>query len=119
MICESYMLPIIQQERVNIQHFMTKNLRSIYDPDFSAYTWSVNVCLRPLRKVQDELISLYFRHIHPTFPVVDEHQFTVMHHKYKQHEQYMERSQFLIYHAILTVGISVRQYSVVPPFNAC
>jgi hypothetical protein len=71
------------------------------------YMYSVRACLLPIRKVQNALLTHYFQHIHPMFPVVDEHHFTELHHKFKNQEEFMDPGDFMIYHAILFAGFGV------------
>jgi hypothetical protein len=74
-------------------------------PIFCNYT--VKSCLLPLREIQDELVRLYFRNIHPMFPVVDEVYYTELHRRFKNREQFMRPPDFVIYQAILTAGFGV------------
>lgn len=46
---------------------------------------SFYTCLLPIKKVQHELVTLYFQYIHPMFPVVDECYFMGLHRKYRSH----------------------------------
>jgi hypothetical protein len=75
-------------------------------PNF--YTYSVKSCLLPIRKVQDQLISHYFCHVHPMFPLVDEYRFTELHRKYKGQEELMSEADFIVYYAIMVAGFAVR-----------
>jgi hypothetical protein len=70
----------------------------------SFYTYAIKACLLPIRKVQHELVTLYFRYIHPMFPVVDECYFMELHRKYRSQEQFMDPSDFVIYQAITAAG---------------
>jgi hypothetical protein len=72
------------------------------------YAYSVKSCLLPLRRVQHELITLYFHHVHPMFPVVDEYHITELHRKYYGQEELMDPSDFIVYHAVMVVGFAVR-----------
>jgi hypothetical protein len=73
-------------------------------PNF--YTYSVKACLLPIRRVQHALVSLYFHHIHPMFPVVDEYRMTELHQKYRGQEELMDPSDFTVYHAIMVAGFA-------------
>ena len=73
----------------------------------SFYSYSIKACLLPIRKVQHELVTLYFHHIHPMFPVVDEYHFTEIHRKYRGQEELMHPSDFIVYHAIMVAGFAV------------
>ncbi|KAE9371338.1 hypothetical protein N431DRAFT_341151 [Stipitochalara longipes BDJ] len=73
-------------------------------PNF--YTYSVKSCLLPIRRVQHALVSLYFHHIHPMFPVVDEYRMTELHQKYRGQEELMDPSDFTVYHAIMVAGFA-------------
>lgn len=75
-------------------------------PNF--YTYSVKACLLPIRRVQHALVSLYFHHIHPMFPVVDEYRMTELHQKFRGQEELMDPSDFTVYHAIMVAGFAVR-----------
>lgn len=77
----------------------------------SFYTYVVKACLLPIRKVQHELITLYFQYIHPMFPVVDESYFMDIHRKYRGQEQFMDPSDFVIYQAIAAAGFGVSRVS--------
>jgi hypothetical protein len=75
-------------------------------PNF--YSYSVKACLLPLRKVQNDLVVLYFHHIHPMFPVVDEYHITELHRKFRGREELMDPSDLTLYHAIMVAGFAVR-----------
>jgi hypothetical protein len=77
----------------------------------SFYTYVVKACLLPIRKVQHELVTLYFQYIHPMFPVVDECYFMKIHQKYRGQEQFMDPSDFVIYQAITAAGFGVSRVS--------
>lgn len=74
-------------------------------PDFYAY--AVKACLLPIRRVQHELFTGYFRHVHPMFPVVDEHHFHEKHRQFMGREELLHPSDFMIYQAILAAGFGV------------
>jgi hypothetical protein len=76
-------------------------------PNF--YTYSVKACLLPIRRVQHALVTLYFHHIHPMFPVVDEYRMTELHQTYRGQEELMDPSDFTVYHAIMVAGFAVRK----------
>lgn len=75
-------------------------------PNFYAY--SVKSCLLPIQKVQDQLITHYFCHVHPMFPLVDEYRFSKLHQKYRGQEELMNAADFMVYHAIMVAGFAVR-----------
>ncbi|KUJ06339.1 uncharacterized protein LY89DRAFT_790625 [Mollisia scopiformis] len=70
------------------------------------YTYTVKSCLLPIRRVQTALVTLYFHHIHPMFPVVDEYHITELHRKYRGKEELMDPCDFTIYHAIMVAGFA-------------
>lgn len=76
------------------------------------YTFTVKSCLLPIRRVQNALVTLYFHHIHPMFPVVDEYYITELHRKYKGREELMDPCDFSVYHAIMVAGFAVSPASV-------
>jgi hypothetical protein len=78
----------------------------------SFYTYAVKACLLPIRRVQHELITLYFQYIHPMFPVVDEQYFMQVHQRYRGREEFMDPSDFVIYQAITAAGFGVRKISM-------
>jgi len=92
--CDSVDINLISTERLDLV------------PKFYAY--SVKSCLLPLRRVQHELVTLYFHHVHPMFPVVDEYHITELHRKYYGQEEVMDPSEFIIYHATMVFGFAVR-----------
>lgn len=73
----------------------------------SLYTYTVRTSMMPIRSVQSELITLYFSHIHPMFPVVDEHHFFALHQEFRGREEFMDPADFLIYNAIMAASFSV------------
>jgi len=78
----------------------------------SFYTYAVKACLLPIRKVQHELVALYFQYIQPMFPVVDEDYFTELHRKYYGHEHFMDPADFVVYQAITAAGFGVSVLSI-------
>lgn len=87
-----------------------------YIPSF--YAFAIKAFLLPIRSVQHELVTLYFKYIHPMFPVVDELYFIELHCKYRGQEQLMDPSDFVIYHAITAAGFGVSLPSRVPCHNS-
>ncbi|RFU30621.1 hypothetical protein B7463_g5723, partial [Scytalidium lignicola] len=81
-------------------------------PNFYAY--SVKATLLPIRRVQHELVMLYFQNVHPMFPVVDEYHIAKVHKTYRGQEELMDPSDFTIYHAIMVAGFA----SVLTRFEA-
>lgn len=81
----------------------TENLDMV--PNFYAY--SVKSCLLPIRKVQDQLVAHYFVHVHPMFPLVDETYFTKIHGMYQGREELMDKTDFMVYYAIIVAGFAV------------
>jgi hypothetical protein len=81
----------------------TENLDMV--PSFYAY--SVKSCLLPIRKVQDQLVAHYFFHVHPMFPLVDEAYFTKLHQAYRGQEELMDKTDFMVYYAIMVAGFAV------------
>lgn len=71
------------------------------------YTYSVLSCMLPIRNVQNDLVALYFNHIHPMFPVVDEHHFFILHQEHRGHEELMDAADFMIYYSVIVAGFSV------------
>jgi hypothetical protein len=92
------------------------DLGPVYEENLDAvhkfYAYSVKACLLPIRRVQHELVTLYFQYIHPMFPVVDEDYFTDLHRIYRGREEYMPMLDFVIYQAILSAGFGVRRIIV-------
>ncbi len=78
-------------------------------PHFYAYI--VKSTLLPIRKVQHELITLYFQHIHPMFPIVDEYRVSELHRKYRGHEELMTPSEFAVYHGVMVAGFAVSLFN--------
>lgn len=68
----------------------------------------VQTCLLPLRDVKDALIELYFSHIHPFLPVVDEYSFILQYHNYKHHSHLMTSANIMLLLAVFFAGFAVR-----------
>lgn len=73
-------------------------------PNFYAYI--VQATLLPIRKVQTELVTLYFQHVHPMFPIVDEYKITEAHRKYRGREECMDAGEFAVYQGVLCAGFA-------------
>lgn len=93
-----------------LSSLMSTNLMSVERVDLvpKFYKFTVNSCMLPIRKVQHELITLYFHHIHPMFPIVDEYHFSDLHRKFRGQEELMKPADFMIYHAIMVAAFAVR-----------
>ncbi|TAQ84641.1 hypothetical protein B7494_g7038 [Chlorociboria aeruginascens] len=102
--------PCISSAHSEVQHriFRDANLMSFDRVDLvpNFYAYSIQTCLLPIRKVQHELITLYFHYVHPMFPVVDEHHMTELHRKYRGQEEFMDPLDFVVYHAIMVAGFA-------------
>ena len=77
----------------------------------SFYNYALKAFLLPIRKVQHELVILYFQYIHPLFPVVDESYFTELHRNYRAQEHLMAPADFVLYQAIIAAGFGVSELS--------
>ena len=73
----------------------------------NSYAYIVQATLLPLRKVQTELVTLYFQHVHPMFPIVDEYKITEAHRKYRGREECMDVGEFAVYQGVLCAGFAV------------
>lgn len=71
------------------------------------YAYFIKTCMLPIRKVQHDLFNLYFRYVHPMFPVVDEYYFNKLHQRFLGHEELLNPLDFMIYQAILAAGFGV------------
>ncbi|RDL40752.1 Uncharacterized protein BP5553_00731 [Venustampulla echinocandica] len=71
-------------------------------PNF--YFYAIKSTLLPIRRVQHDLVILYFQYIHPLFPLVDEYYFMETYRRYRGREQYMDPSDFMIFQAIMAAG---------------
>ncbi|KAH7409041.1 hypothetical protein BKA64DRAFT_664044 [Cadophora sp. MPI-SDFR-AT-0126] len=80
------------------------NLEERIDLAPKLYACAVRSSILPCRQLQNELVTLYFRHIHPMLPGVDEHHFSTLHRNFRGREEFMEPGDFLIYLAILAAG---------------
>jgi hypothetical protein len=100
----------IEQNSLSNSNFMSSEPLNLV-PKF--YSYSVRALLLPIRKVQHDLVMLYFRHIHPMFPVVDEFHITQLHQKYRGQEEFMDPGSFAIYHALMAAAFAVRIESYV------
>lgn len=60
-----------------------------------------------IQNVEDDAIALYFLHVHPTFPVVNEDHFIQIYLKYKRENKAIEPIELLLIYAMTLVGIAV------------
>lgn len=74
-------------------------------PNFYAY--SVKSCMLPILRVKHAVITHYFEHVHPMFPVVDEHHFTDIYRKFNDQEELMDKGDFIVFYAIMVAGFAV------------
>ncbi|KAG4442788.1 hypothetical protein IFR05_001734 [Cadophora sp. M221] len=90
------------------ENVITKNQKSSERVDLAPklYACCVKTAILPCRLVQNDLVSLYFRHVHPLFPVVDEHHFSTVHRRFRGQEELMNQGDFLIYLSILAAGFA-------------
>jgi len=64
-------------------------------------------CLLPFIPIQDELIRLFFIHIHPMFPILDEYSFVEIYENYSTNSELMAPEHFLLRLAISFVAFAV------------
>jgi hypothetical protein len=64
-------------------------------------------CLLPFIPIQDELIRLFFIHIHPMFPIMDEYSFVEIYEKHSTNSELMAPEHFLLLLAISFVAFAV------------
>lgn len=74
-------------------------------PNF--YFYAIKSILLPIRRVQHDLVILYFQYIHPLFPLVDEYKFMETYRKFRGQEQYMDPSDFMVFQAVMAAGFGV------------
>jgi hypothetical protein len=64
-------------------------------------------CLLPLRRIQDDLLMLFFTHIHPMFPILNECRFMSTYHQYKCSNELMEPDDLILLLAISFAAFAV------------
>jgi len=64
-------------------------------------------CLSLLISIQDELLILFFTHVHAIFPIVNEYEFTKKYHTWKHNNQLMASEDFILLLAVLFSAFAV------------
>jgi hypothetical protein len=64
-------------------------------------------CLLPFAAIQDELLGLFFIHIYPMFPIVDEYSFVEIYEKHRASHELIAPEYFLLLLAISFVAFAV------------
>ena len=62
----------------------------------------------PPRPLRDELVALYFRHIHPLCPVVDEYEFTELYYSNLNEKEPIKRADLPLFQAMMFAASLVR-----------
>lgn len=63
--------------------------------------------LLPFSSIQDRLLELYFKHIHPMFPIINEDSFAGIYEKYRTRNDLIAPEHFLLLLAISFVAFAV------------
>lgn len=67
----------------------------------------VEECLMPFSPIQDQLIMLFFTHVHPMFPIMDEYSFVEICHPHQSSNELIAPKHFLLLLAISFVAFAV------------
>jgi len=65
-------------------------------------------CTLPPKSLRDELVVVYFRHIHPLCPVVDEFEFTERYYASANEQQPIQHTDLPLFQAMLFAASLVR-----------
>jgi hypothetical protein len=58
-------------------------------------------CLSLTREVRDEIVALYFRHVHAIFPIIDEYSFRAAYYEFKKEEELLKHIDLLLLQAVI------------------
>jgi hypothetical protein len=67
----------------------------------------VEECLMPFSDIQNDLIMLYFAHVHPMFPMIDKYSLVESYHAYQDSNELMPPKHLLLLLAISFVAFTV------------
>ena len=67
----------------------------------------MNACMTPLAQIRHDLIKLYFIHVHPVCPVVDEYNFTTLYRLAKNDKELLDYIELPLLQAMLFTGLAV------------
>ena len=67
-------------------------------------------CMAPLRKIRDDLVKLYFIHVHPVCPVVDEYVFASAYKAAKTEEELLRYIELPLLQAMMFTALAVRSW---------
>lgn len=71
-------------------------------------------CMSPLSQIRDDLIKLYFIHVHPVCPVVDEYNFTILYRHARSDEELLTYIELPLLQAMLFTALAVSSELVWP-----
>jgi hypothetical protein len=67
----------------------------------------VEECLMPFSPIQDQLIMLFFTHVHPMFPIMDEYSFVEIYRAHQGSNELIAPQHFLLLLAVSFVAFAV------------
>lgn len=67
----------------------------------------IDACMSPLSRVRDDLIRLYFIHVHPVCPVIDEYNFTTLYRLATTDEELLSYVDLPLLQAMLFTALAV------------
>lgn len=80
----------------------------------------IDACMTPLARIRDDLIRLYFVHVHPVCPVVDEYTFSIVYNLAKNDEELLTYVELPLLQAMLFTALAhVNQaHLALTPYNS-
>jgi hypothetical protein len=68
----------------------------------------VEECFAPIRDIKDDLVLLYFRHIHAIFPIIDEYSFIQEYNASKDENELVQHIDLILIQAVMFAAFAVR-----------
>ena len=76
------------------------------------YLSEKEACALPPKALRDELVVLYFRHVHPLCPIVDEFEFSRLYYDSVDDAEPIKRADLPLFQAMMFAAFMVRQPDV-------
>jgi hypothetical protein len=89
----------------------TQSSQELLNFQSESHTSLAEACLSPTREVRDEIVALYFCHVHAIFPIIDEYSFRAAYYEFKKEEELLKHIDLMLLQAVIFAGFAVSSTS--------
>lgn len=84
--------------------------------DADEYKAHLDACMTPIRYISNELVTLYFQHVHPFCPVVDEFNFMNLYKTFREEDGVLRYVELILFQAMMFTAFAVSRIAMITAY---